>query len=64
MKLALTLLAKNEADVVGAERLPPLQRADRFEEVVTGIERCLAVPEELAQERYRVVGAIAGAIEA
>ena len=35
-------------------------RADRFEDVVAGIERCLEAPGELAEERRRVVHAVVG----
>ena len=38
-------------------------RAERFEEVVAGIERCLAAPEELAEERRRVVKAVVGDVD-
>jgi hypothetical protein len=38
-------------------------RADRFEEVVDGIERALVHPEELAQERARVTRAVLGEID-
>jgi len=38
-------------------------RADRFEEVVAGIELCLAQPTELADERRRVVQAVVGLVD-
>ena len=38
-------------------------RADRFEEVVAGIELCLAQPTELADERRRVVQAVVGVVD-
>jgi hypothetical protein len=38
-------------------------RAERFEDVVTGIERCLAAPDELAEERRRVVKAVVGVVD-
>ena len=38
-------------------------RAERFEEVVSGIERCLAAPDELADERRRVVRAVVGDVD-
>jgi hypothetical protein len=38
-------------------------RAGSFEEVVSGIERCLANPEELAAERRRVVQAVVGEVD-
>lgn len=38
-------------------------RADRFEEVVAGIERCLARPGELAEERRRVVRTVVGEVD-
>jgi hypothetical protein len=38
-------------------------RAESFDEVVTGIERCLAAPDELAQERRRVVRAVVGDVD-
>jgi len=38
-------------------------RADRFEEVVDGIELCLAQPTELAEERRRVVEAVVGTVD-
>jgi CDP-glycerol glycerophosphotransferase (TagB/SpsB family) len=38
-------------------------RADRFEDVVAGIERCLAEPGELADERRRVVQAVVGDVD-
>jgi CDP-glycerol glycerophosphotransferase (TagB/SpsB family) len=38
-------------------------RAERFEDVVTGIERCLAAPDELAQERRRVVDSVVGEVD-
>ncbi len=38
-------------------------RATRFEEVVSGIERCLAAPEELRDERRRVVLAVVGEVD-
>jgi hypothetical protein len=38
-------------------------RADRFEDVVTGIWRCLEAPEELAEERRRVVQAVVGDVD-
>jgi hypothetical protein len=38
-------------------------RAEQFEDVVTGIQRCLAAPEELAQERLRVVEAVVGEVD-
>jgi hypothetical protein len=38
-------------------------RATRFDEVVTGIERALAEPEELADERARVVRLVLGEVD-
>jgi CDP-Glycerol:Poly(glycerophosphate) glycerophosphotransferase len=38
-------------------------RADRFEDVVAGIERCLTQPGELAEERRRVVRAVVGEVD-
>jgi CDP-glycerol glycerophosphotransferase (TagB/SpsB family) len=38
-------------------------RADRFEDVVAGIERALAQPGELSVERARVVRAIVGEVD-
>jgi hypothetical protein len=38
-------------------------RADSFEEVAAGIERCLAAPGELAAERRRVVQAVVGDVD-
>jgi hypothetical protein len=38
-------------------------RAERFEDVVTGIQRCLAAPDELMQERRRVVDAVVGVVD-
>jgi UDP-N-acetylglucosamine:LPS N-acetylglucosamine transferase len=38
-------------------------RADRFEEVVAGIERALANPEELADERGRVAREVVGEVD-
>jgi hypothetical protein len=38
-------------------------RADRFEDVVAGVERCLAAPAELAEERRRVVQAVVGNVD-
>jgi CDP-glycerol glycerophosphotransferase (TagB/SpsB family) len=38
-------------------------RADRFEDVVDGVERCLAAPAELAEERRRVVQAVVGNVD-
>jgi hypothetical protein len=38
-------------------------RAERFEEVVSGIERCLADPDELAAERRQVVHAVVGEVD-
>lgn len=38
-------------------------RADRFEDVVAGILRCLEAPGELAEERRRVVQAVVGNID-
>jgi UDP-N-acetylglucosamine:LPS N-acetylglucosamine transferase len=38
-------------------------RADRFEDVVTGIERSLADPGELAEERSRIVAEVVGALD-
>jgi len=38
-------------------------RADRFEEVVAGIERALAHPEELAEERRRVAREVVGEVD-
>jgi len=38
-------------------------RADRFEEVVAGIERALANPEELAEERRRVAREVVGEVD-
>jgi UDP-N-acetylglucosamine:LPS N-acetylglucosamine transferase len=38
-------------------------RADRFEEVVAGIERALAEPAELAPERRRVVAEVVGDVD-
>jgi CDP-glycerol glycerophosphotransferase (TagB/SpsB family) len=38
-------------------------RAEQFEDVVAGIERCLAMPDELAQERSRVVAAVVGEVD-
>jgi hypothetical protein len=38
-------------------------RAERFEDTVAGIERCLAAPGELANERRRVVAAVVGEVD-
>ena len=38
-------------------------RALRFEEVVAGIQRCLDAPQELAEERRRVVRAVVGEVD-
>jgi hypothetical protein len=38
-------------------------RAEQFEDVVAGIERCLAMPDELAQERRCVVAAVVGEVD-
>jgi CDP-glycerol glycerophosphotransferase (TagB/SpsB family) len=38
-------------------------RAERFEDVVAGIERSLAAPEELAAERHRIVREVVGTID-
>ena len=38
-------------------------RADRFEDVVTGIERALEQPQELAAERARVARAVVGEVD-
>ena len=38
-------------------------RAERFEEVVAGIERALAQPEELAAARRRAVEQVVGAVD-
>jgi UDP-N-acetylglucosamine:LPS N-acetylglucosamine transferase len=38
-------------------------RADRFEDVVAGIERALANPEELAEERRRVAREVVGEVD-
>jgi CDP-glycerol glycerophosphotransferase (TagB/SpsB family) len=38
-------------------------RADRFEDVVAGIERCLEAPGDLAEERRRVVQAVVGDVD-
>jgi CDP-glycerol glycerophosphotransferase (TagB/SpsB family) len=38
-------------------------RADRFEDVVSGIQRCLEAPGELAEERRRVVQAVVGDVD-
>jgi hypothetical protein len=38
-------------------------RAETFEEVAAGIERCLAAPDELADERRRVVHAVVGDVD-
>ena len=38
-------------------------RADRFEDVVTGIQRCLDAADELAEERRRVVQAVVGDVD-
>jgi CDP-glycerol glycerophosphotransferase (TagB/SpsB family) len=38
-------------------------RADRFEDVVSGIQRCLEAPAELAEERRRVVQAVVGDVD-
>jgi hypothetical protein len=38
-------------------------RADRFEDVVSGIRRCLEAPDELAEERRRVVQAVVGDVD-
>ena len=38
-------------------------RAHRFEEVVAGIQRCLDAPQELAEERRRVVRAVVGEVD-
>ena len=38
-------------------------RAERFDEVVAGIERCLAAPGELARERRRVVDSVVGEVD-
>jgi hypothetical protein len=38
-------------------------RAERFEEVVAGIERSLAHPEELASERARVASETVGEVD-
>jgi CDP-glycerol glycerophosphotransferase (TagB/SpsB family) len=38
-------------------------RADRFEEVVAGIERCLEAPGVLTEERRRVVQAVVGDVD-
>jgi len=38
-------------------------RAERFEDVVAGIERCLAAPDELTEERRRVVRAVVGEVD-
>jgi CDP-Glycerol:Poly(glycerophosphate) glycerophosphotransferase len=38
-------------------------RAERFEDVIAGIERCLTAPEELAEKRRRVVDAVVGHVD-
>jgi CDP-Glycerol:Poly(glycerophosphate) glycerophosphotransferase len=38
-------------------------RAERFDEVVAGIERCLAAPDELVRERRRVVDSVVGEVD-
>jgi UDP-N-acetylglucosamine:LPS N-acetylglucosamine transferase len=38
-------------------------RAERFEDVVAGIERSLAEPEELAGERHRIVAEVVGEVD-
>jgi hypothetical protein len=38
-------------------------RAERFDDVVGGIERCLAAPGELARERRRVVDSVVGEVD-
>ena len=38
-------------------------RAERFEEVVAGIERALAHPDELARERRRVARQVVGEVD-
>ena len=38
-------------------------RADRFEDVVAGIQRCLEAPGELAEQRRRVVHAVVGDVD-
>jgi CDP-glycerol glycerophosphotransferase (TagB/SpsB family) len=38
-------------------------RAESFEEVVAGVERALARPEELAESRRRVVGEVVGEVD-
>ena len=38
-------------------------RAERFEDVVAGIERSLAYPDELAEERRRVVAEVVGEVD-
>ena len=38
-------------------------RAERFDDVVSGIDRCLAAPGELARERRRVVGSVVGEVD-
>jgi len=38
-------------------------RAERFEKVVAGIERCLVAPDEFAEERRRVVQAVVGDVD-
>jgi CDP-glycerol glycerophosphotransferase (TagB/SpsB family) len=38
-------------------------RAENFEEVVAGIERCLAAPHEHTEERRRVVRAVVGEVD-
>ena len=84
MKLALTLLARNEAHVINANfsyhlnagvdfigathngltdgTLEILERYERLG-VLDGIERCLAAPDELAQERRQAVDAVVGEVD-
>jgi CDP-glycerol glycerophosphotransferase (TagB/SpsB family) len=38
-------------------------RAERFEDVVAGIQRCLEAPDELAGERRRVVESVVGDVD-
>jgi hypothetical protein len=57
---AKNVVGKHYADLVDSGAF---LRAERFEEVVAGIERCLSAPEELADERRRVVRAVVGDVD-
>jgi hypothetical protein len=57
---AKNVVGKHYADLVDSGAF---LRAERFEEVVAGIERCLAAPGELADERRRVVRAVVGDVD-